>query len=175
MQRGRAYAVAGVQQNNPGIRLNVQSHVRLPDSEAGGAEMPWQPYYAGQVAPAPRRHLTVPSRIAAVVLCVMAVVFGGLIISRMSRKAQLARDMTVMENAILQTMKDNQDLAVQVAEARDSARVCFLAVQNLGMIASTGVEPVLVVAQDTRPDQPRMTAQETSPYSAREGVIIGSR
>jgi len=176
MQKGRKmqYASAGVM-GMPGIRLNVRSNVRLPDSEAGGAEMPLQqPFYAGCTASPPRPHLTVTFRSAAVFLCALSVLFGAMILSRMSQKAQLARDRSAMESAILNTQAENEDLKRQVDEARDSARICYAAAQSLGMISSSGVEAVSVVARETRPAQTN-TAMETSPYSARDGIITGSR
>ena len=56
MQKGRMqYAAAGVQAM-PGIRLNVRSNVRLPDSEAGcEGTYAQQPFYAGRTAAAPTR------------------------------------------------------------------------------------------------------------------------
>ncbi len=175
MQKGRVqYASAGVQ-GMPGIRLNVRSNVRLPDSEAGCADMPLQqPFYAGRTAAPPRRHLTVPARGATIFLCALAVLFGALILNRVSQKAALARDRSAMESAIAQTVMENADMALRVAEARDSARICYAAVQNLGMISANGVEAVPVVARDTRPAQTRL-AGEASPYSPPEGNITGSR
>ena len=168
------YASAGVQ-GMPGIRMNVRSNVRLPDSEAGGAEMyDHQPFYAGRTAPAPRRHLTVPSRGAALFLCALMVLFGAMILSRMSVKASLSRDRSAMEASIQRTLQENRELEIQVAAARDQARICYAAVQSLGMISSSGVEAVPVVARTTRPGQTVMAAAN-SPLLLPEGIITGSR
>ena len=150
MQKARRmqYASAGVQ-GMPGIRMNVRSNVRLPDSEAGCTELyDHQPFYAGRVAPLPRRHPTVPVRYAALVLCALAVLFGAMIISRLSVKAGLNRDRGVMEEAIQKT--------------------------NLGMISSYGVEAVPVVVQFTQTNQ-TVSAAANSPLSPPEGIITGSR
>ncbi|MBO4925370.1 MAG: hypothetical protein J5472_02715 [Clostridia bacterium] len=176
MQKARRiqYASAGVQ-GMPGIRMNVRSNVRLPDSEAGCTELyDHQPFYAGRAVPVPRRHLTVPARGAALFLCALAVLFGAMILSRMSVKAGLSRDRSAMEDAIRKTLLENEDLKTQVAEARDQARICYAAMQSLGMISSSGVESVPVVARNTRPGQ-TVSAAANSPSSLPEGIITGSR
>ena len=176
MQKARRmqYASAGVQ-GMPGIRMNVRSNVRLPDSEAGGAEMyDHQPFYAGRVAPLPRRHPTVPVRYAALVLCALAVLFGAMIISRLSVQAGWNRDRGVMEEAIQKTAAENRDLEKQVDLARDQARISYAAMKNLGMISSYGVEAVPVVVQFTQTNQ-TVSAAANSPLSPPEGIITGSR
>ena len=72
-------------------------------------------------------------------------------------------------------MRDNVDLTVQVMEARDSSRICYAAAQNLGMVAATGVDAVLVVAPDTRPFEHESVWAVNSPFSVQNGIISGSR
>ena len=76
MQKGKnlQYVTAGVQAG-PGMRMNVRSNVRLPDSEVGGAfVMERQPYYAEQVRPAERRPAAMPLNAALILLCALFLV-----------------------------------------------------------------------------------------------------
>ena len=181
MQKARnaQYAGAGVQAM-PGIRMNVRSYVRLPDSEAGsGFVMAQEPYSAVPAAPRrARRHIMVSARFGALFLCAVFLLFGIRIVSKASQRAQIVKQISEIEENIAAANKKNADLAVQVAAAKDSVNICYEAVQRLGMIASVGVQYIPVDAPLTRPAQPLVTvtaAQETSPFSALDGIMSGSR
>ena len=178
MQKGKcvSYVAAGVQEA-PGIRMRVRSNVRLPDSEAGQVyEADCQPFYAETVREQPKSSLTMPLNAALAVLCALFVVFGWMIVARQCRRSDLSKNITAMEQKIVLTERENQELAVQVADARDPARIGFAASQNLGMNASSAVTAQWVLAPDTRPFEEKTTAQtEFSPNSVPEGKLIGSR
>ena len=181
MQKARftQYAAVGVQEL-PGMRLNVRSNVRLPDSEAGsGQEMAMEPYRATRpVCRRRRRSVTVPAWFAAIFLTAVFLLFGGLIIGRLYQRVQIVQSIETMEQEIAETRKDNDDKKVLVAKARDRVRIGFEAVQKYGMVASTAVETIQVVAPMTRPVQPadfNAAAQEDSPLSAPDGIMTGSR
>ncbi|MBR6185797.1 MAG: hypothetical protein IKQ41_05990 [Clostridia bacterium] len=178
MQKGNnlQYVAAGVQAM-PGMRMNVRSNVRLPDSEAGGfCAMERQPYYAEQVRPAQRRPITVPMNVALIFLCALFLVFGVMILNRTSQRAELAKRITGMKNSIAQTERDNARLALEVLNARDSARISEAAEQTCGMTASKNVETIPVVAPNTRPYETKLTVQaDTSPTSAQDAMKLGSR
>lgn len=178
MQKSRSvqYVAAGVQAM-PGVTMNVRSNVRLPDSEAGPS---WaqerQPYYAARVQPAAKRSMTMPVNIALVFLAALILLFGGLVIKKACERAELSKRISDMESGIAQTVKENTELAVQISEARDSARISYAASQNLGMIASSGVEAVLITAPDTRPFEQQTAAQTAlSPNVPLGGIVSGSR
>ena len=175
MQKGKnmQYAMAGVQLA-PGIRMNVKSHVRVPDAEAG-YESDRTPYYAAETRPATaRRAATISCTAGVVFLFVVFAAVGLLVVGRAARRAELSKSISAMESSISQTLKENSQLTVEVMEARDSARICYAAAQNLGMVASTGVEAVLVTAPETRPAHESSPA-EGSPLHAVQGIISGSR
>ena len=80
------------------------------------------------------------------------------------------------KQAIVNTCNDivNNMYAVQaeidavmpsVMEARNSATICYKAAQQLGMVASQGVEAIEIIAPDTRP---------TADSSLSAGVVIAS-
>ena len=179
MQKGRnmQYVMAGVQLA-PGIRMNVRGNVRLPDSEAGHDDQRGrQPYYAAQVRSGRRSgSVTVPATAALIFLCGLILLFGFLILDKTVQKAELSKKISSMESGIRETEADNMKLARDLTSARDSARISYEASQKLGMISSSGVEAVPVMAPDTRPFDTAKTAQaENSLLSAGGGMISGSR
>jgi len=176
MQKGRSvqYVAAGVQ-SMPGIRMNVRSNVRLPDSEAGQAWSQEQPYYAGQVQPRARQAAAVPARAAAIFLVGLLVVFGFLVVVKNAQRLRLTQDISRLNDSIAQTEKENEALEVQLQEARDPARISYAASQKLGMISANGVDAVPIEAPDTRPNQTAAAQTEDSPHSVLGRTMTGSR
>lgn len=146
------YVSAGVQ-GTPAMRLNVRGNVRLPDSEAGASwyDPAQKPFYAEAVAQRKRGPLTVSLNSALIVLCVLFVLFGTMTLSRVIRKSAITKDISAMEQSIQETERKNADLALEVAEARDMARIGYDAAHKLQMIAASKAETVAVHAPDTRP------------------------
>ena len=178
MQKGKTmqYVAAGVQ-DVPNMRMRVRSNVQLPDAEVGAVYgLDRQPFYAGQVKEQRRYSPTVTLRGAAIFLCALFVFFGVLVGMKNARRAALAQKISEYEAAIAKTEKENLDLAVEVAQARDKARICYAASQNLGMTASSAATAERVTAPDTRPFEETNTAlAENSPNAAPAGKISGSR
>ena len=76
----------------------------------------------------------------------------------------------------MKTEQDNLALAVQVAAARDSARICDTACQKLKMEAPSSATTEYVTAPDTRPFENKpITQADTSPHAALDGIVTGSR
>ena len=178
MQKGKTvqYAAAGVQAM-PGMRMNVRSHVHIPDAEAGSENrMDRQPYYAcGPQKPVSNRCATIPTHVAILFLTAVFVFFGSLVLHKAVQRAQLSKDISAMETSIAKTLQDNTLLAVDVMEARDSSRICYEAAQRLGMVASSGMDAVPVQAPDTRPENNNYTLTASSPLTVQQGSISGSR
>ena len=176
VRRNMQYASAGVQKNDFN-RLRVQSHVYLPDATAGMEQDPQdrKAFVHDGPVPSSRRRFTVSRNAALIFLCVLFVVFGYQVLVRAVAKSQESKNISLMEQSIYNTILENQGYAVEVAQARDSSRICYRAVQELGMVSSAAVEAVPVVAPDTRPhDAYRYnTAAAASPSAA--GQISGSR
>lgn len=178
MQKGKGlqYAAAGVQAM-PGIRMNVRSTVRVPDAEAGrDFDSARRPFDGGGETPIPpRQSVTIPAHIGALFLCLVFVIFGCLVVNKACCRADLSRRISAMEEDITKVMRENSQLAVDVMQARESSDICFTAIQKLGMVSSSGVETVPVVAPDTRPFRAAGGQTENSPFSAGLGNISGSR
>ena len=174
MQQRRAvrYNVSGVQCVG-GQRMNVRSNVTLPDAEAG---MEWtderEPFRCTEAVRIPkRRSFQMPVHLAALILCALFVLFGIAAVNKLARKAQITKDITAMRENIALTIQENARLTLEVAAARDSAHISYMAVQTLGMVDSNSVEAVPVIAPDTRPDLAAQTAQA----GVWDGMISGSR
>lgn len=150
--RNGQYVTAGVQ-GTPSMRMNVRSNVRLPDSEAGaslyGAAQ--KPFYAETIVERRRMPITVSLNSALVFLCLLFVLFGAMTLSRTVRKAAIAKDISAMEQSIQETQLSNAALALEVAEARDMARIGFAATHKLFMEDAADAETKAVHAPDTRP------------------------
>lgn len=178
MQKGKnaPYVTAGVQ-GAPGIRFNVRSSVRLPDSEAGQTqETDRLPFQAMQVRAMPRESLTVPLRGALVFLCALFVLFGGLIIGKAVRRSEYSKKISAMKSDITETEKENMELAAEVEKARDPGRISDMALKRLEMKAPASDTTEHVTAPDTRPFEQKNVAQaDASPHTALDGMMAGSR
>lgn len=177
MQKGKMQYVAAGVQDAPNMRMRVRSYVQLPDSEAGRAvDTQRQPYHAVSVEKRPRGSVTVPMRSALLLLCALFVFFGVLTIKKAAQRSEISKKISAMETAILKTERENIDLAQQVADARDSARVCDIATQKFEMRNPMYVTAEAVTAPDTRPFEQEAKAQaESIPHSAPNGIMSGSR
>lgn len=175
VRRNMQYTVAGVQNNAMEAMMNVRGNVRLPDADAGRAADPERRAYVhdGPV-PSSKKVLTVNRNGALIFLCLLFVFFGVKILSRVARRSAESKNISAMENSIAATILENRDLEVKLTSVRDSSRICYYAVQNLGMVSSAAVEAVPVYAPDTRPyETAKMNPAQNSPSAA--GMISGSR
>lgn len=174
VKRNMRYATMGVHQARN--VMNVRGSVRLPDADAGRDHESGRQAYAYQgVPPENRRTVTIPLSWALILLAIVALIFVIKIGGRLSRRAGETRQIASMEQAIAATIRENRDLTLEIAECRDSSRICYRAVQELGMMSSAAVEAVPVVAPDTRPyeTQNAVSTAAASPIAA--GLITGSR
>ena len=146
------YVTAGVQRI-PSMPFGVAATVHLPDSEAGAAwyDPGQKPFYAETVQARKREPRTMMLSTALILLCALFVVFGAMSLTRTARKAALAKDISAMEQAILGLQRENADLALQVAQARDLARISYDAVNKLQMVAAGKADTIAIHAPDTRP------------------------
>ena len=103
--------------------------------------------------------------------------FGAAVISRAVRRAEISKSISAMQSGIQATERDNSELALAVAAARDYNHVTTMAEKELNMVKADSVTPVEVYAPETRP---RQTVQTTLAgflelNDARDGMISGSR
>lgn len=134
----------------PKYPITVRSNVYLPFSEAtdsavfGGCV----PYRCQALSSYVRREpRTVPLKKAVIFLLALVLFFSCCIGSRVIYMNKLKCETAHCLEQIQKTQLDNIELAKRVEEARDPARICYAAVQKLGMVSSASVEPIYVVAQ----------------------------
>ena len=178
MQKGRnmQYVTSGVQ-TAQGMRMNVRSNVRLPDSEAGGyIVMDQQPYYAEEIRLPVRGTPTVPMNAALIFLCALFVFFGVLCRQKVVYMSSLSKRISDMEANIARIELENEALAVEVEEARRYARISEAAERKCGMIKAINGQNIPVDAPNTRPfgNEPTVPAGY-SPESAQDAMKLGSR
>lgn len=172
--KGMQYAMAGVQMA-PNMRMNVRSHVYVPDAEAGCEQEGYRkPYYAAQQAERPHGPLTVSYRVAIPFLVGLFLLFFGLTAGKLAQRVTLADEIDTMETHISALIVENLVLRNEVELNRDQARISYLA-QSFGMVSSNGVDTVPVIAPETRPQQIENSLTGNSPLPGGHGMISGSR
>lgn len=169
------YTTAGIQLS-PGICMNVRSYVRVPDGEVDRGMGP-KPFEAplGKKRTA-HRSVTISRTSALLFLAVVAVIMGALVLNKRAAMNKLSASISRIDNQITETVRSNSDLTVEVMQARDSARIGYEAVQNIGMIAAAGVDSVPVMAPETRPYENTFSGlMGSSPLPGGSGILSGSR
>ena len=171
VRRSMRYAVAGVH-TSPRMAMNVQSHVYLPDAETGGMEQEERRVYVHK-GPVPqyRKTVTIPLRLALIFLGALFIFYGVKIGSRVVQRNRQEQSIQTLRREIASTVIENQGYAAQVKECRNASRICYKAVQELGMVSPAAVEAVEVLALDTRPYQ---SAARTAGATALTGTVSGS-
>ncbi len=141
--RGNAqYAVAGTQ-SMPGVRMNVRSSVYVPDGDDAGRAS----FYAGTEPPARRfRSPTVTRRSGFIFLAALTLVMIFTVATKLYERSEISKAITQMYQEITATALKTQELEQQVIAARDSTRICYLAVQKFGMVSEDGVETFYLYA-----------------------------
>lgn len=141
--RGNAqYAVAGTQ-SMPGVRMNVRSNVYVPDGDA----VERASFYAGKEPPARRfKSPTVTRRSGCVFLALLTLAMLLSVAVKLRERSEISKDITRMYQEIAATAVKTQELEKQVIAARDSVRICYLAVQKYGMVSEEGVETFYLFA-----------------------------
>ncbi len=174
VKRTMRYAQAGVHMN-AGCMMNVRSHVSLPDAEAGRErDTDRQAYVHTGPVPSSKRVIRIPVKWVAAMLGVLVLIFVYRIGGKLNQRASETKQISSMEQAIVATIRENMDLEAKIAVCRDSSRICYRAVQELGMVSSAAVNAVPVTAPDTRPYEPKtVSTSAASPVAA--GLISGSR
>ena len=134
--RGNAqYAVAGMQ-GMPGVRMNVRSSVYVPDGDAAERAS----FYAGKEPP-PRKikSPTVTRRNGCIFLAALTLVMLFTVATKLYERSEISKAISQMYTEIAATALKTQELERQVIAARDSTRICYLAVQKYGMVSEDGV------------------------------------
>lgn len=176
MQRS-TYAVAGVQAQ-PGMRMNVRSHVFVPDAEAGDRDQRQQ-FFSGNETVRVSRQPVMLRKSFAVLLIAAALLFVVLsVVSRVVSLNNLRRTLDAESKLIQNTESEMHALNEQLAEAQDAMRIAYMAEQQFNMVFVNRSDAVPVTAPETRYDRNNTYlsgSREGSPLSPDHGMISGSR
>ncbi len=138
------YASVGLVTAASGARFGVRDGVRLPDADAG-TEL--ETCYRADPSRVERRKAD-PRRISLKVflsIAAAAVLIASCVVTGHYRaRTRAAEDLERMVASMEQTRKDNVELAAQVAAVRDLTRIGYIAVTELGMVASDETNTVVM-------------------------------
>lgn len=145
------YQVAG-EQSSPFEKMHVRRSVHVPCADVCDGSARRASYQAP--AGTRRRAEYSVSMLSAIYIClaailVMSVFYGIALTKRADMNAKRVKIVGEMQSA----HKQITVLQEEVAQVRKSSRICYEAVQRLGMISCQGAEKIEVFAPDTRPVQ----------------------
>lgn len=159
-----AYSVAG-RQAQPQERLKVKSSVHVPNAEIGESFDGRMSYSAPDNVYCRKRSFDVSAHTAVLLIGVTLFVMMMLVISTLVKKQAIVSTCNDIVNNMYAVQAEIDQVMPSVMEARNSATICYKAAQQLGMVASQGVEAIEIIAPDTRP---------TADSSLSAGVVIAS-
>lgn len=88
---------------------------------------------------------------AILLIAVTAFILGLLLLSQQGTLAERQKALNRMNTSMEECAKINDELAAQIAEASDSATICYAAARDLNMISGDSANAIHLVAMDTRP------------------------
>ena len=151
------YSVAGLNAQ-PRQKMHVKSNVHMPGAEIGEDFDGRTSFSAPDHVYRRKRSWDVSGHVAALLIGMTLFAVLMTVGSTYVQKARLVNEY----NGIINTMRDTQkqiDITLpDVIAARDSGIICYRAAQELGMVASQGVEAIEIFAPDTRPAESSLSA-----------------
>lgn len=144
------YVAAG-RQDSPYERINVRSHVHVPDADAR-ADCDGRPAYQAPAA-LRREPFRISMKLVVIVVAVALFIVGMRCVSVKARRAAILKTGQSIYSEIQTLDRDILVLKEQIAKAQEPNTLCYQASQRLGMINSEGVVPNEICAPDTRPLQ----------------------
>jgi len=109
-------------------------------------------------------------RAGVLVIAILLFVCGIALLSWQGTIVSLQKEINQLNKQISEVRAQNALLKTEIAEASDSAVICYAAAQNLNMIPAESAEAIHLVAVDTRPrsnpSQQNQQVVETAPLTA---------
>lgn len=93
----------------------------------------------------------IPMRLGLLLMAALVFVCGIILLYQQGRIVERQKDINRQEQAVAECRSQNAALEAEIAEACDSATVCYAASQNLGMVPAESVNALHLEAVDTRP------------------------
>jgi len=138
------YVTAGIR-SVPNQFAQVRGNVRLPGGDVN--ERIHEDVFSAQDSGLRARRrgpLLMSTKLAAFILVLIIAVFGFIIGGKEIARQSIASDINGINESLDQLIAENADNQKQVNEARDPAKVCYLAVNIHGMVNSLGQEAVYI-------------------------------
>ena len=143
------YQVAG-QQFRPTEKMNVRSHVHVPDAEAC-VDYDGRMSYAAPAVVRRREAYLVPMKTVVVILALAVFIMSMFYISAVAKRSgvykegqRIVDEMAAMDARMI-------ELKEEIASAQEDVQIRYQAAQRLGMISNQGIETIEIYAPDTRP------------------------
>ncbi len=175
--KGR-YAQVGVSSGSA-CRMTVRPNVLLPYGDVDENDTPIPPRRPIRRAPRmrppesamPRHERPVQGGLsftaALSILGFFVFVLGIITLVNTSKMTEKSKSLNSLRTQIEAGQKANNELAIQLDEASDGAKICYAAARELGMVSAEGADVVYLTAPDTRKDTG--TVQAAVPQ-ARTGI-----
>jgi hypothetical protein len=144
-------------------RFTVKDCVFVPDGNACDSVDYAKCFRAPAVKTSSAHSRDISVRAASVLVLITLFVTGFSLLDLVKAKTRLFNDLSGLTLRSGEIAGINTGLALKLTQARDEARICYIASRELGMISAEGVEVIYLHAPDTRPDQ---SAGQTLPQSA---------
>ena len=172
------YAQVGACSGNA-CRISVRPNVLLPYGDLDESDMPVlkrrpvrrAPPMRSNAMAAPRHERPVERGISFnTALCIagfFVFVLGIITLVNTSRMTENAKTLNSLRTQIEAGQKENNELAMQLDEKSDGAKICYTAARELGMVSAEGADVVYLTAPATRKDLE--TVQSAVPQ-ARTGI-----
>ncbi len=158
--KGR-YAQVGVCSGSA-CRMTVRPNVLLPFGDLDENDMPAPlrrpvrraPRTAGSAPVTPRHERPVQRGVsftaALYIVGFFVFVLGIITLVNTSRMTEKSKSVSSLRAQIEAGQKENNELAMQLDEKADGAKICYAAARELGMVSAEGADVVYLTAPSTR-------------------------
>ncbi len=145
-------------------RMTVRPNVLLPYGDLDENDMPLRGRPPARRAPRMRAAATAAPRherplkrglSLATALCIagfFVFVLGIITLVNTSRMTEKSKALNTLRTQIEAGRKENNELAMQLDQVSDGAKICYTAARELGMVAAEGADVVYLTAPLTRRD-----------------------
>jgi cell division protein FtsL len=145
-------------------RISVRPNVLLPYGDLDENDVPVikrrpvrraPPMHSNAIA-APRHERPVQRGLSfTTALCIVGFfvfLLGIITLVNTSRMTEKAKSLNSLRSQIEAGQKENDELAMQLDEKSDGAKICYTAARELGMVSAEGADVVYLTAPATRKD-----------------------
>ena len=142
----------------PREKMRVKSNVHMPGADIGEHFDGRTAYNAANHVYRRKRTWDVSAQATALIIGMALFIMLMLVGKTYVQKTKLVKEYNTIVNTMRSTQTLIDETLPQVMDARNSAVICYRAAQDLGMVASQGVEAIEIYAPDTRPADSSLSA-----------------